>query len=78
MRSYLKTKPFRRPMSDNEANTVNVQHVLGDLEAVPNYEQGLEQLKMARQLGRGFVRWAGDLAKTVGNKRKRTNSCSIM
>jgi len=42
MRSYVETKPFRRLMS--EANTVDVQRVLGDFEADPNYEQRLDQL----------------------------------
>lgn len=64
---------------DNEANTVDVQRVLGDLEAAPNYEQGLEQLdENGKAIVKSLREWAGDLAKTVGNKRKRTNSCSII
>jgi hypothetical protein len=59
---------------DHEANTVDEQRILDALEAAPDYESGLAQLDEA---GKGVVKklrkWARDLAKVTGNKRKRTN-----
>jgi hypothetical protein len=67
---------------DHEANTVDEQRILDDLEAASDYERGLSQLDEA---GKGIVKklreWAGDLAKgpsrVAGNKRKRTNFSSL-
>ena len=57
---------------DNEANTVDAQRVLDNLEAASDYERGLAQLDEA---GKGIVKrpreWAGGLEKVAGNKRKR-------
>ena len=57
---------------DYEANTVEEQRILDDLEAASDYERGLAQLDEA---GKGIVKklreWAGDLAKVAGKKRKR-------
>ena len=62
---------------DHEANTVDEQRVLDELEAASDYERGLAQLD---DEGKGIVKklkeWAGDLARghitqVAGNKRKR-------
>jgi len=57
---------------DHEANTVDEQRILDDLEAASDYERGLAQLD---ETGKGIVKklteWAG-VAKVGGNKRKRT------
>ena len=63
---------------DYEANTVDEQRILDDLEAASDYERGLAQLDEA---GKGIVKklreWAGDLAKVAGKKRKRMRFSSL-
>jgi hypothetical protein len=62
---------------DHEANIVDEQRVIDDLEAASDYERGLARLD---DTGRAIVKkigeWAGDLVQIAGNKRKRTyTSC---
>ena len=59
---------------DHDANTVDEQRVLDDLEAASDFEQGLEKLDDNEKAAVTKLReWAGGVAKAVGNKRKRTN-----
>jgi hypothetical protein len=58
---------------DHEASTVNERRVIDILEASSDYEMtlvGLDDEKKA--VVKKLREYAGDLAKTVGNKRKRT------
>ena len=58
---------------DNEGNTIYEQCVIDTLESSSNYEQGLDNLDKAEKvIVKKLREWAGDLAKTVGKKRKRT------
>ena len=58
---------------DNEGNTVDEQRVIDTLESSSNYEQGLENLDEAgKVIVKKLREWAGDLAKAVGKKCKRT------
>jgi len=58
---------------DNEGNHIDELRVLDILESASDYDKALEQLD---ENGKGIVRklreWAGDLPKSIGNKRKRT------
>ena len=58
---------------DHEANTVDEQRVIDNLEAASDYERGFSRLDDA---GKAVVRklreWAGELVQVKGNKRKRT------
>jgi hypothetical protein len=59
---------------DHEANTVDEQCVLDNLEAASDYERGLACLdENEKAIVKKLREWAGDLAKVAGNKRKRTN-----
>ena len=57
---------------DNEANTVDKQWILDNLESASDYNRGVEQLN---EKGKAIVKklreWAGDLAKVAGTKQKR-------
>ena len=58
---------------DQEANTIDAERILHDLEAASDYERGLERLDEG---GKATVKklreWAGDLMKVAGNKWKCT------
>jgi hypothetical protein len=63
---------------DNEANTVDEQCILDTLESSSNYEQGLEHLDEAgKKIVKKLREWGGDLAKAIGNKRKRVQFTSL-
>ena len=54
---------------DHEANMVDKQHILDELEAASDYEQGLEQLGEAGKATVTRLReLAGELVKVAGNK----------
>ena len=58
---------------DHEANMVNEQCILDELEAASDYEQGLEWLGKARKATVTRLReLAGELVKVAGNKWKCT------
>jgi len=58
---------------DHEANTINEQRILDELEAASDYERGLEKLDGdGRAIVTKLKEWAGELVKVAGNKRKRT------
>ena len=57
---------------DHEANTIDEQRILDDLEAASDYERGLAQLdENGKAIVKKLREWAGDLAKVAGSKRKR-------
>ena len=56
---------------DDEANTVEEEHVLHDLERASDYERGFERLdKDGKAIVKQLKEWAGDLMKVAGKKRK--------
>jgi len=58
---------------DHEANTVEEEHVIHDLEKASDYERGLERLdRDGKAIVKKLRGWAGDLMKVAGKKRKRT------
>ena len=58
---------------DHEANDVYEQQVLDALEKASNYERAVANLDENGQAAVKKLReWAGDLAKTAGNKHKST------
>jgi len=58
---------------DHEANTIDEERVLHDLEAASDYERGLGRLdEGGKAIVKKLREWAGDLMKVAGNKRKRT------
>jgi len=58
---------------DQEANTIDAERILHDLEAASDYERGLERLdEGGKAIVKKLREWAGDLMKVAGNKRKRT------
>jgi len=63
---------------DHEANIVDEQCVIDNLEAASDYERGFSRLDEA---GKGVVKklreWAGELAEVKGSKRKRTYTSCI-
>lgn len=61
---------------DHEANTIDEQRIIDELEAASDYERELEQLdEGGRKIVNKLREWAGDVAKAIGNKRKRMNFC---
>lgn len=59
---------------DHEANTVEEERILQDLEEASDYERGFERLDdNGKAIVKKLREWAGDLMKVAGNKRKRTN-----
>jgi hypothetical protein len=59
---------------DNEANTVDEQHVIDTIESSSNYERGLEHLDEAgKVIVKRLREWGGDIAKAVGKKHKCTD-----
>lgn len=57
---------------DHEANTVDEQRVLDELEAASDYERGFERLSEDKKATvMKLKEWAGELVKVAGNKRKR-------
>ena len=59
---------------DHEANTVDEQQVLDNLEAASDYERGLAWLdENGKAIVKRLREWAGDLVKVVGKKQKCTN-----
>lgn len=57
---------------DHEANTVDEQRVLDELEAASDYERGLERLgEDGKAIVMKLREWAGELVKVAGNKRRR-------
>jgi predicted RNase H-like nuclease (RuvC/YqgF family) len=62
---------------DHEANVVDEQRVIDNLEASSDYERGFTRLDDAGKVVVKKLReWAGELAQVKGNKRKRTyRSC---
>ena len=57
---------------DHEANTVEEERVLHDLEQASDYERGLERLdEDGKVIVKQLKEWAGDLMKVAGKKRKR-------
>ena len=58
---------------DQEANTIDAERILHDLEAASDYERGLERLdEGGKAIVKKLREWAGDLMKVAGNKRKCT------
>jgi predicted negative regulator of RcsB-dependent stress response len=58
---------------DNEGNTVAAQCVVDILASTPDYEEALKQLdEPQKAIVANLQELAGDLPKTVGNKRKCT------
>jgi hypothetical protein len=56
---------------DLEANTVEEEHVLIDLEQASDYERGFERLdKDGKEIVKKLKEWAGDIMKVAGKKRK--------
>ncbi|KIM36341.1 hypothetical protein M413DRAFT_424966 [Hebeloma cylindrosporum] len=59
---------------DHEANTIDEERVLHELEAASDYERGLERLDVnGKAIVKKLREWAGDLKKVAGNKRKRSD-----
>ena len=59
---------------DNEANTVDEEHILEALEAASDYERAVGKLdEKDKALVKKLREWAGDLARVVGNKWKHTS-----
>ena len=57
---------------DFEANTVDEEHILNDLERASDYERGLERLDAdGKAIVKKLRELAGDLMKVAGNKQKR-------
>ena len=57
---------------DHEANTVDEERILANLEAASDYERGLEKLdEDEKAIVKKLREWAGDLMKVMGKKRKR-------
>jgi hypothetical protein len=57
---------------DHEANTVDEQHVLDELEAASDYERGFERLSEDKKATVTKLKeWAEELVKVPGNKWKR-------
>ena len=57
---------------DHEANTIDEERILHNLEAASDYERGLERLdESGKAIVKRLREWAGDLMKIAGNKRKR-------
>jgi hypothetical protein len=60
---------------DHEANTVEEERILHDLEKASDYERGLERLdEDGKAIMKKLREWAGDLMKVAGNKQKCTRS----
>ena len=65
---------------DHEANTIDEDHILHELEAASDYERGFVRLDEG---GKAIVEklrvWARDLAKVAGKKQKQkhTNFCIL-
>jgi hypothetical protein len=58
---------------DNEGNTVDELLVLDTLESASDYNKAVQQLdEKGKTIVQKLREWAGDVPKTVGNKRKRT------
>lgn len=58
---------------DHEANTIDEQRVIEDLEAASDYERGLGRLdEKGKVIVKKLREWAGDLVKVAGSKRKCT------
>lgn len=58
-------------MLDNEGNTVDELQVLNTLESASDYNKALEPLdEKGKTIVQKLWEWAGDLPKTVENKRK--------
>lgn len=63
---------------DNEANTINEQQVIDNLELASDYEREIGRLdENGEAIVRKLREWAGELAKIVGNRRKRTFSLRV-
>ena len=61
---------------DHEANTIDEERVLHDLETASDYERGIERLdEDGKVVVKKLREWAGDLMKVAGKKRKRTRFC---
>lgn len=59
---------------DNEANTVDEEHILEALEAASDYERAVGKLdEKDKALVKKLREWAGDLARVAGNKWKCTS-----
>ena len=57
---------------DYEANTVEEERVLHDLEKASDYERGFERLdEDGKAIVKKLMEWAGELMKVAGSKRKR-------
>jgi hypothetical protein len=54
---------------DNDANTIDEQHVLDTLESASDYERGFARLDdNGKAIVKKLREWAGDLVKVAGNK----------
>ncbi|KAK2460995.1 hypothetical protein APHAL10511_006987 [Amanita phalloides] len=53
---------------DNDANTVNEQHIIDTLESASEYEQGFSQLDEDGKATIKLREWTGDLVKVAGTK----------
>ena len=63
---------------DHEANIVDEERVLHDLETASDYKRGLERLdEDGKAIVKKLREWAGDLIKVAGNKRKHTKFCML-
>ena len=61
---------------DHEANTVDEERVLHDLETASDDERGLERLdEDGKAIVKKLREWAGDLMKVAGSKRKCMRFC---
>ena len=58
---------------DYEANTIDEERILHNLETASDYERGFERLdEDGKAIVKKLREWAGDLMKVAGSKRKRT------
>ena len=59
---------------DHDGNLIDEQHVLDILESASDYNRGVEWLDgNGKAIVKKLRKWAGDLVKIVGNKRKHMN-----
>ena len=59
---------------DHDGNLIDEQHVLDILESASDYDRGVEWLDgNGKAIVKKLRKWAGDLVKIVGNKRKHMN-----
>ncbi|KAG6823822.1 hypothetical protein H0H92_008962 [Tricholoma furcatifolium] len=74
----------RKPISsadeawlDNDANLVDFEVVVENLDSASDYDRGLERLDNEKNLVHKLREAAGDIAKVIGNKRKSISFLKI-